>query len=260
MNMKTIIDKFYSPALGEQTPYMALIPDSLINTPDKPYVLIVHGMTDTVETWLRGTRIEEYLEHHGFAAALTFAANSYYTDMAHGKRYYTAVAEDFPEFLSQEYGFSRSRGKRFITGNSMGGYGALKLALSAPERYSAAVSLSGVTDLVYRFVNEEAWPEDGRANWGEDYKHTLPGSKHDLYRLIRDVEASGAERPILRQICGTEDYLYPDNQRFREFMLARDGWDYEYSEGRGAHWWDFWDRVLPGVLDFFESVLRSHQK
>lgn len=235
---------------------MALIPDSLRDVPDKPYVLIVHGMTDTVETWLRGTHIEEYLEHHGFAAALTFAANSYYTDMAHGAPFYTAVAEDFPEFLSGKYGFSKSREKRFIMGNSMGGYGALKLALTSPERYAAVVSLSGVTDLVYRFVLENAWPEDGAANWGADYKHTLPDSKHDLYRLVRDVEASCADRPILRQICGTEDYLYPDNLRFREFMLARDGWNYEYSEGHGTHWWDFWDRVLPGVLDFFEDVLR----
>ncbi len=254
--MTTIIDKFYSPSLGEKTPYMALIPDSLRDAPDKPYVLIVHGMTDTVETWLRGTRIEEYLESHGFAAALTFAANSYYTDMKHGKRYYTAVAEDFPEFLSMKYGFSRSREKRFIMGNSMGGYGALKLALTTTERYAAAVSLSGVTDLVYRFVDENAWPEDGAANWGADYKRTLSGSKHDLYRLVRDVEASDTERPILRQICGTEDHLYPNNQRFREFMLARDGWDYGYSEGHGSHWWDFWDRVLPDVLDFFESLLR----
>lgn len=253
--MTTIIDKYYSPALDEETPYMALIPDSLRNAPDKPYVLIVHGMTDTVNTWLRGTRIEKYLENHGFAAALTFAANSYYTDMAHGKRYYTDVAVDFPEFLSREHGFSRSRKKRFIMGNSMGGYGALKLALTSPESYSAAVSLSGVTDLVYRFVDEGAWPEDGVANWGADYKRTLQNSTHDLYRLVRDVEQSGAERPILRQICGTEDYLYPDNQRFREFMLARDGWDYEYTEGRGAHWWDFWNRVLPDVLDFFEYTL-----
>lgn len=252
--MTTIIDKYSSPAIGE-TPYMALIPDSIRDLDDKPYVLIVHGMTDTVETWLRGTRIEEYLESHRFAAALTFAANSYYSDMAKGSAYFTAVAEDFPRFLSEKYGFSELREKRFIMGNSMGGYGAFKLALSHPERYKAAVSLSGVTDLCYRFISEGAWPEDGEANWGEGYKELLPDSKHDLYRLIRDVEESGGERPLLRQVCGTEDYLYENNQRFRRFMLPRPGWDYEYGEARGAHWWDFWDRILPSVLDFFEGLL-----
>ncbi len=233
---------------------MALIPDSIRDLPDKPYVLIVHGMTDTVETWLRGTRIEEYLESHGFAAALTFAANSYYTDMAEGPKYFTAVAEDFPRFLSEKYGFSESREKRFVMGNSMGGYGAFKLALTHPERYRAAVSLSGVTDLCYRFIDEGSWPEDGKANWGEGYMELLPGSKHDLYCLVSDAEQS-PRRPILRQVCGTEDYLYENNQRFRRFMSARKGWDYEYGEARGAHWWDFWDRILPSVLDFFESLI-----
>ncbi len=253
--MKKTVDKFYSPSQGHDTPYMALIPDSLVGKTDIPYVLITHGMTDTVESWLWGTKIEQYLEDHRFAAALTFAANSYYTDMADGEPYFTTVSEDLPNFLSETYGFSKKREHRFIMGNSMGGYGALKLALSFPESFSAAVSLSGVTDLVYRFVDQGFWPEDGVKNWGENYKETLDGSKHDLYRLVRDVEASGKARPALLQICGTEDYLYPDNQRFREFMSRRGGWNYEYSEGPGNHWWDFWNDMLPSVLDFFESKL-----
>lgn len=253
----TTVDKFYSPALGEDTPYMTVIPDHLVGKTDIPYVHIVHGMTDDVTIWLRFTRLEALLADRGYAAALTFAENSYYTDMADGKRYLSAVADDFPAFLAEKYGFSLSREKRVIMGNSMGGYGALKLALTYPDRYCAAVSLSGVTDLVYRFVDCGFWPDHGAANWGEDYRETLAGSPSDLYRLIRDVEDARVPRPVLRQICGTEDYLYPDNVRFREFMLTRDGWEYTYFEDHGAHWWDFWDRVLPDVLDHFEGILKA---
>lgn len=252
--MIKIIDKFYSDAAGHETPYMALIPDRLKETDDKPFVLTVHGMTDSVETWLWGTKIENYLEDHGFCIALTFAENSYYTDMADGDPYYTMVTKDFNEFLIRKYGFSRKRSKRFVMGNSMGGYGAFKIALSERD-YCAAVSFSGVTDIVYRFRECGFWHEDGVKNWGEDYASTLEGSKHDLYALVKKVEASGNERPVLRQICGTEDYLYEDNIRFRDFMLSRNGWNYEYAEDSGVHFWDFWDRKLPGVLDFFESFL-----
>ncbi len=254
----TIVDKFYSHALEEETPYMAVIPESLVGKSDVPYVHIVHGMTDDVEIWLRFTRLASLLEKHGFAAALTFAENSYYTDMAHGKRYLSAVADDFPAFLSENYSFSRSRDKRGIMGNSMGGYGALKLALAYPDRYCTAVSLSGVTDIVYRFVDCGFWEEHGIANWGEDYRESLPNSTSDLYRLVRDAERlSPACRPVLRQICGTEDYLYEDNLRFRDFMCPRNGWDYAYFEDKGAHWWDFWDRVLPDVLNHFEKTLKK---
>lgn len=253
----TIVDKFYSPALGEQTPYMAVIPDHLVGKSDVPYVHIVHGMTDDVTIWLRLTHLEELLAAHGYAAALTFAENSYYTDMAHGKRYLSAVADDFPAFLTETHGFSRDREKRGIMGNSMGGYGAFKLALTYPDRYCAAVSLSGVTDIVYRFVDCGFWRDHGVANWGENYRETLPDSSADLYRLVRDIEKSGVTRPLLRQICGTEDYLYPDNVRFRAFMDTRNGWDYSYFEDTGIHWWDFWDRVLPDVLDHFENILKK---
>ncbi len=253
----TKVDSFYSPSLGEKTPYTVIIPDSLWGSNDIPYVHIVHGMTDDVTIWLRMTHLESLLEEHGYAAALTYAENSYYTDMASGKKYLSAVADDFTEFLSERYGFSRSREKRGIMGNSMGGYGAFKLALTYPERYSAAVSLSGVTDIVYRFCECRFWREHGVANWGNDYMETLKDSPSDLYKLIRDLEEAETERPVLRQICGTEDYLYPDNLRFRTFMETRDGWDYAYSEDKGAHWWDFWDKMLPEVLKFFSENLLS---
>ncbi len=255
----TKVDAFFSPALGEKTPYMIIIPDSVWGQSDIPYVQILHGMTDDVTMWLRMTRIEELLEQHCFAVALTFAENSYYTDMAHGKRYLSCVADDFPEFLSERYGFTRSREKRGIMGNSMGGYGAFKLALTYPDRYCAAVSFSGVMDIVYRFCECGFWREHGRANWGDDYIETMPDSPSDLYRLVRDLEASDKRRPVLHQTCGTEDYLYHENERFYRFMLSRGGWNFGYSEGKGTHWWDFWDRQLPHALMFFtrELHLRS---
>ncbi len=255
----TKVDRFFSPALGEKTPYMVVIPDHLFGQEDIPYVQILHGMTDDVTIWLRLTDIESMIEDCDFAVALTFAENSYYTDMAHGKRYLSAVADDFPEFLSETYGFSRKREKRGIMGNSMGGYGAFKLALTYPDRYACSVSLSGVTDIVYRFCECGFWREHGVANWGEDYMTSLAGSPSDLFSLVRGLEGSGCPRPVLRQICGTEDYLYPDNLRLRSFMESREGWDYTYFEDKGEHWWNFWNRVLPRVLDFFSENLFSKE-
>lgn len=253
--MRIITAEYDSAVLGHTAPYSVIIPDHLDGSDNIPYVLITHGMTDTVRSWIEGTRITEYLESHGFAAVMPFAANSYYTDMAAGDRFWTQITDELPEMAAVEYGFSRERSRRFVMGNSMGGYGALKVALSFPERYAAAVSFSGVTDIAYRFCDCGFWPEDGVANWGADYKKTLPGSRNDLYTLVREVESCGDARPVIRQICGTEDYLYRDNIRFRDFMLSRTGWDYDYAEDTGSHWWDFWDRKLPGVLDFFEGLL-----
>ena len=253
--MKINTTEYDSAVLGHKTPYSVVIPDALIGQRDVPYVLITHGMTDDVKSWLRGTRLAELLEDKHFAAVMPFAANSYYTDMVYGDKFWTQITEELPRMLADKYGFSMKREKRFVMGNSMGGYGALKVALSFPERYSAAVSFSGVTDVVYRICVQRAWDDDARANWGDDFLSTLPNSDDDLYVLVERVEESGIARPELRQICGTEDFLYPDNIRFRDFMMSRDGWNYGYHEDTGNHWWDFWDRKLPDVLDRFESKL-----
>jgi S-formylglutathione hydrolase FrmB len=67
--------------------------------------------------------------------------------MHKGYRYWDFVSQ---ELLHKARGFfplSSAREDNFVAGLSMGGYGALKLALSLPERFAAAASLSGVTDV-----------------------------------------------------------------------------------------------------------------
>jgi len=66
---------------------------------------------------------------------------------------------------------------------------------------------------------------------------------HQASELVR----SGAPRPRLYQWCGTEDFLYQDNQSFRNHAQAI-GLDVAYSEGPGGHTWDRWDEQIQKVL------------
>lgn len=254
--------EYYSLALGRVATYTVMIPDALAKRAtcesdgsDIPYVMITHGMWDDTHSWLRGTRIKSLLEGHSFAAVAPDARLSYYTDTATGEKFYTQITDELPSELTRTFGFIKSRARRFVMGNSMGGYGAFKLALSRPDLFSAAISLSGVTDIVYRIVECRFWPDVAEKNWGADYAKTLPGSDSDLYTLVRRALVSNSPLPELWQICGTEDYLYEDNIRFRRFMEEISYPGYRYTEDKGVHFWDFWDRMLPSVLDYFESKL-----
>ncbi|GJM80909.1 hypothetical protein HMSSN139_34050 [Paenibacillus sp. HMSSN-139] len=57
----------------------------------------------------------------------------------------------------------------------------------------------------------------------------------------------GKPIPRLYQCCGTEDFLYEDNQTFRE-ASARAGLPLTYEEGPGSHEWGFWDAKIQDVL------------
>lgn len=131
----------------------------------------------------------------------------------------------------------------------MGGYGAFKLALTYPERYAAAASLSGAVD-VRETVKAHGRSEDKvflaemHNIFGDTSK--VPNSKHDLFTLARKV-SKGSVRPRLYQCCGTEDFLYADNVRFRD-VIRKLPLDLTYEEGPGEHNWAYWDKMIQSVL------------
>ncbi len=121
-----------------------------------------------------------------------------------------------------------------------------KLALTYPDRYAAAASLSGALEVV---ALAQAAAETG----AEDMQHifgevgAVAGSPHDLFYLARQLGARSGPRPRLYQWCGTEDFFYAGNVRFREHAEAL-GLGVEYEEGTGGHEWACWDAQIQRVL------------
>ena len=74
----------------------------------------------------------------------------------------------------------------------------------------------------------------------------VPGSKHDLFVLAKKVSRLPV-KPRLYQCCGTEDFLYADNIRFRD-AIRKLPFDHTYEEGPGVHDWAYWDRMIQNVL------------
>lgn len=212
---------------------------------------LLHGYSDDQTAWQRWTSIERYAEGLNLAVVMPAAQNSFYTDMAHGGKFFTFLAEELPTVLHDLFPLSNARADTFVAGLSMGGYGAFKLALSHPDRYAAAASLSGAVDIsaVAKRNNDPdnpAWLEQMWNIFGDLEK--LPDSPHDLFNLAMKVSQS-AIKPRLFQYCGTEDFLYQDNLRLRDFIHPL-GYDYTYEESPGDHAWVHWDRTIQRVLDW----------
>src|SRR5690349_16517678 len=114
-----------------------------------PVLYLLHGLTDDHTAWHRYTSVARYAEAAGLAVVMPSAFHSFYADEVHGHAYWTFVSEELPAIVRSFFRVSDAPEDTFVAGLSMGGYGALKLALTHPDRYAAAASLSGALDIRY---------------------------------------------------------------------------------------------------------------
>lgn len=246
---------FFSEVLGISTSICVILPQ---NTRSQigmqgserkqkyPTLYLLHGLSDDHTIWQRRTSIERYVSDMGLAVVMPNAGRSFYTDMKHGYKYFTFIAEELPEIARQFFPLSDKREDTFAAGLSMGGYGAFKLALSCPDKYAAAASLSGAVDMASRVKKEQIQDIIELENIYGDL-NSIEGSENDLFYLAKKVSASNGPKPKLYQCCGTEDFLYEDNINFKNF-IEKTGLDYTYEEGPGVHEWAYWDAQIQNVL------------
>jgi S-formylglutathione hydrolase FrmB len=212
-----------------------------------PVLYLLHGMSDDHSIWIRRTSVERYASDLGLIVIMPAAAISFYTDMAHGSRYWTFLSEELPEIVRAFFPASEKREDNFAAGLSMGGYGAFKLALRKPESFAAAASLSGalvIQNLFQMFKDDKKRKTELKNIFGKNIKR-----EDDLLRISQGLAKSSGPKPKLYQSCGTEDYLYDDNLRFKSH-LQKFSYDLTYRERPGTHEWGFWDEEIKKVLQW----------
>jgi S-formylglutathione hydrolase FrmB len=256
--------KFFSDTLTLGSTMQVLLPQRpLVDMKKKPAkkfrtLYLLHGHSDDHTAWQRWTSIERYVEGLNLAVVMPAVHLSFYNDMAYGGKYWQFISEEVPAVVRDMFPLSSKREDNFVAGLSMGGYGAFKMALTHPDRFAAAASLSGALD-IWAVVNprsdrnNEVWLAAMRTVFGDLSK--VPGSKHDLIALARKV-AKGSVKPRLYQCCGTEDILHPDNIRFRD-AIRKLPLDLTYEEGPGEHVWGYWDKMIQNVLAWMFPTKRK---
>ncbi len=216
-----------------------------------PYkvLYLLHGLKQNETSWIRMSSIERYVSQLPLLVVMPSVHRSFYTDQARGFPYFTYVADELPALMHDMFNISAKREDTFVAGLSMGGYGAFKLALTRPEQYGYAASLSGALDLVgLRSQQDDNTNEEEMENTFGDLDG-VEGSEHDLFALAQGLEA---EIPELFMSCGTEDFLYEGNVRFRDAF--KNTLPITYHQESGAHTWSYWDRNIQRVLDWLPII------
>lgn len=154
------------------------------------------------------------------------------------------ILDDVPNAAAQvaaDRGYVVEIDKIFLAGLSMGGYGALRLGTSYPERFQAVCGLSAITDLpqMAQFVEEDL----------ANYAQPDPTDQSVAALALKNRERMC---PI-RFDCGVDDSLLPPNRDLHETLLAA-GIGHTYEEFPGGHEWPYWEAHLADALLFFTAT------
>ena len=214
-----------------------------------PVLYLLHGMSDDHTIWQRRTSIERYASECGIAVVMPSTHLGWYTDMAVGFNWWTYISRELPEICRSFFPYmSDKREDTFVAGLSMGGYGALKCGLLAPETFCAAAALSGALDAVD--VMHRNTDSEGRRYWEDIFgpADKVAGTDNDLFFVAERLAAQpDAKMPDLYIWCGTEDFLYDQNVRMHAHLESLN-YNLTYEESAGDHQWKYWDEKIQTVL------------
>jgi putative tributyrin esterase len=252
-------DSVMSPALGRTMKYRVLLPDGYA-TSERRYraLYLLHGLTGDYMDWSTRTNLATLAHALPLVIVMPEGENAWYTNGAgKGPRFEDYIADDLVKDVESKYRVVRSRYGRAIAGLSMGGYGALKIALKRPGSFAAAGGFSsalGVTDPAF----------DDRLTSFKDQLYKIYGPAGSETRTANDIlliadKAKPESAPSLYLDCGTSDGLLDENRALAAVLQKR-GLAYEYHEVPGAHTWQYWNRrielFLPWLMEAFRDADR----
>lgn len=141
--------KFFSNALRRNVTFDMVIPnDEREDAPAEQNahtrrrmktILLLHGYTGDASTF----GLEEEAVKYNFALVMPNGENGFYLDgEATGQKYASYVGIELINYVRKTFGLAMTPEETYVTGLSMGGFGALHTALSYPERFGKAACLS----------------------------------------------------------------------------------------------------------------------
>jgi S-formylglutathione hydrolase FrmB len=237
---------FHSQSLGRDVRYRVLLPRNYGNHGRFPVLYLLHGLYGDYLNWDTRTGLENYARNLEFLIVMPDAGDSWYTNSATvpADRFEDYIAKDLISEIDAKYHTVRDRHKRSIAGLSMGGYGAVKLALKYPDLFAFAGSLSGALNAAQ---NLDAERPDFRAKLLEVFgsSQNRVGRENDVFRILKS--SASTHYPYFYLACGTSDSFLPVNRAFVE-KLSSSNIPYEYHETSGGHTWEYWDEAVQSLL------------
>ncbi len=214
---------------------------------------LLHGGDGDYRDWSNSSDVTRYAER-GLILIMPDAGFSYYTNSAirPQDRYEDYIVNDLIADAEGRFPIAANRESRAIAGISMGGFGAIVIALKHPQLFAFAGGLSSALDvpsrpLTVRRIRQWLRYRSIFGPWGSQTRRD-----NDPYLLA--LSADPSRTPYLFLGCGEQESFFAANRKFVE-ILTRRHFQYEFRAIPGIHNWDLWNKQIPAMFQsLFEHI------
>ncbi|MFH2095070.1 MAG: alpha/beta hydrolase-fold protein, partial [Bacteroidota bacterium] len=220
-------------------------PSSMNDKSNYPVVFLLHGYGGNYRIWSEISPLQEYSDAFGFIIVCPDGlSDSWYINspVNNSSQYSSFFFQQLMPAIQRKYPSDQEN--YFITGLSMGGYGALRLYADNPAMFRGVSAMSALLDL-NEFRSEYGIPDI----FGSNSKTLFNQS---IQSLLSIYKKSGVH---LYLDCGTEDLFYKQHQAFFE-MCKKENVNLHFSYRPGGHNRQYWAESLKDHLYYFQYFIR----
>ena len=234
-----------------------------------PVVYLLHGYTDDETGWTQFGEVKRLVDQEIASGDIPpmiiimpdAKVTWYMNDHAGTERWEDMFIQEFIPKMEKQYRIRSKKEYRGISGLSMGGFGALRLALSHPQLFAACAGYSSAIWTLEDFAN---MPSDAyEQRFGKLIGKGLKGRKritdhwkaNSVLDIVKNTSLEELKKVRIYFDIGDSDFLAIGNSQLH-IEMTKKRLPHEYRVRDGAHSWSFWRTSLPIGLRFIGESFR----
>ncbi len=227
------------------------VPPGYENRNNLPIVILLHGVYSSHWAWTRHMNVHntalEMIQKGSIepmilvmpSDGLKGGGSGYVKQEAYDFEKW--IVEDVVEATRKTIPQSEKNSKLFISGLSMGGYGALRLACKYGSLFDGVTGHSSVLSLkdLRLFIDDGPQMDSNK-------------SENDL-SVFQTILNNKGKLPPIQFDCGSEDELISSNRELHQ-QLINNHIQHNYNEYPGAHTGEYWAKHIKKSFIFFSQL------
>lgn len=231
---------------------VVITPDAKADGRTFPTVYILHGYGGDYADWTNLIRkdLPSLADKYGFIMVMPDGRDSWYWDSTQNPsmQMETFFVKDLVPFIDANYPTQKDASKRAITGLSMGGHGALWLAIRHSDIWGNAGSMSGGLDIrpfasKWKMMQAIGPMDTNSKSW----------DNHTVINLVNSLKPGQLNLTI---DCGVDDFFIEVNRDVHK-ALVNAKIPHDYTEHPGAHTRAYWRNSILYHLLFFNEAFNK---